>query len=99
MNLVANPILFTEIPCLYIIPKVFFSQKKQWNNILLFIINLGHEDLKRKHTPGYLVPTNYKGLHLFDENANTKDILHNISISSSEKGVEMLATMLHLCRS
>ena len=75
----------------------FISEKTSWTLFCLFVINLGHKDLKlgKNHTPGYLVPTKYEYLNHYDETANTADVLYKISTSSSEKGEEMLLAMLH----
>ena len=95
VKIVACPLLCIEVLCLYIILTVcHFSEKKQLNNIY-FCYQFGHEDLKVSIncTLGYLVPTNYKYVHHYDENTNTEDVLHYIPISSSKKTEEMLPAM------
>ena len=69
--------------------------EKQLNPILLFVINLGYEDLKIgiNHTHGYLIPAHYKLLSHDDENTTIDRVVSNILTTVSEAAVEMLPVM------
>ena len=54
-NIVKISVQCIETPCLYVIPKVCISQKKQLNKHFTFFYNLGNESLKigKNHNLGY----------------------------------------------
>ena len=45
-NVDANPFLFLETPCLYVMPTIYRFWEKTLSNVLLFVINVGYEDMK-----------------------------------------------------
>ena len=62
--------------------------------MLLFIINVGHEELQiiKGHTLVYLTPTQYG--YLSDTRENQESVIANISAVLSETKVELLPAIL-----
>ena len=86
-NIMAYPLLCVQSLYLYVIPTVCCFSEKQLNNILLFVINLGHEDLKVGKLYFILAFTKYESVQSKNTKASVEDIVYSIS---TEQGTERL---------
>ena len=70
---------------------MFILPEKELNTLLLFIVNLGHDEVKisKHHTLAYFTPAKYDNLSDDQEN-NQAGKLSNISITTSETNAEKL---------
>ena len=91
-NVIANPLLCIESPCLWIVPTISKLSEKTENSVLLFLINFMYEDvqIEKSLNLAYLVPAQYEPLSANDENTDSDNVIHNISTTASEPEVKML---------
>ena len=70
---------------LYLIPTMCILPDKKLNTLLLFIVNLAHDEVKisKGHALTYLTPVQYENLSDVQEN-NQAGKITNISVTTSE---------------
>ena len=84
-NIIANPFLCIESPSLYRIPTVCIFPEKEVNRMCIFVVNLGHDEVKimKGHTLVHLTPDQYDSFSDTEER-NQESKIANISIMLSE---------------
>ena len=89
-NVIANLLVCIQKPSSYMIPTVCLFPEKEVNKMLLFIINVGHEEVKiiKGCILIYLILAQYDNCS--DARENQENIIANISTATSETKVEIL---------
>ena len=90
--MVANPLLFVERACLYVVTTIcrFAREQNEQDINLCNEFRLGRRKMGNNHTLMYLVPTQYDPLSVTDVNTGNDNVIHTISTTVSEAEVERL---------
>ena len=90
-NVIANAFCCIESPFLYIIPTVCIFPEEEVNRMLLFILNLGHNEVKfiEGYTLAYLIPSQYENFSDTEE-TNQEGEIANISATISDTKASIL---------
>ena len=89
-TVIANPFLCIGSPSLYMAPTVYIFPEKELNKMVLFIVNVGHEEVKiiKGHSLPYFTLSQYD--NLTDARENQESVIVNILVATSETKIEIL---------